>query len=60
MSDRQSQEYRGNGNHTWEQVLVEAGARIDRLRVPGGWLYRDSKIGALVFVPIVDVMGRPI
>lgn len=26
----------------WEVVTAEAGEETDRLRVPGGWLYRTS------------------
>ena len=35
----------------FEAVLFEGGHRFDRLKVPGGWIYRDSRIGAMVFVP---------
>ncbi len=35
----------------FETVLMDAGHRFDRLRVPGGWIYRDTRIGAMVFVP---------
>lgn len=39
MSEHQSQEYRGNGNHEWETVYDTPRAITERLRVPGGWLY---------------------
>ena len=47
MSKEQSQEYRGNGEHKWEDVgrpaITESKlAHVQRLRVPGGWLYRDT------------------
>ena len=51
-----SNEYKGNGNHDWESVQAddpslvdrENGAlgmtHTDRLRVPGGWLYRTTTV----------------
>jgi hypothetical protein len=49
-----AQEYKGNGKHAWEYVTKQT----ERLRVPGGWLYRDSaNAGATVFVPVPEVVG---
>ena len=54
---RATQDYKGNGNHTWEVVIpmkdheefsVEA---MKRLRVPGGWLYADDNLTFATFVP---------
>jgi len=48
MSKTQSQEYRGNGAHQWEVVDTDIneeqrrGDQTMRLRVPGGWLYRNA------------------
>ena len=48
MSDKQSQEYRGNGKHEWEKVVSKASPdgyhHTQRLRVPGGWLYQTSML----------------
>ena len=39
------QAYKGNGEHTWETVAghtwVDWNDATQRLRVPGGWLYRN-------------------
>lgn len=35
----------------WETILIDGGHRFDRISVPGGWIYRDARIGAMVFVP---------
>jgi hypothetical protein len=48
------QEYRGNGRHTWEGV---GAGKTMRLRVPGGWLYRDGGDASSTFVPMPDVVG---
>lgn len=52
-----AQTYRGNGNHTWEDV--EDGTR--RLRVPGGFLYRyrsaSDEAAAMAFVPMPETVG---
>jgi len=56
------QEYKGNGQHSWE-VVVPAGrttGQTMRLRVPGGWVYRYGVNGAPVFVPMPAVVGYPI
>ncbi len=47
------QEYLGNGNHAWEYV---ADATY-RLRVPGGWLYRDDTLPGIAFVPVPNAVG---
>jgi hypothetical protein len=60
MSAEQSQEYLGNGNHKWEQVIIESGHRLERLRVPGGWLYRDLRTATLVFVPMPEVVKHKV
>lgn len=52
------QEYKGNGKHRWESVVEEEDGTVDteRLRVPGGWLYRDS-FGGSTFVPVPEAVG---
>lgn len=52
------QKYKGNGKHNWETVAKnEHGyASAERLRVPGGWLYRTEYEG-MCFVPVPDVVG---
>lgn len=47
-------------SNVWENVADdEDNLRTERLRVPGGWLYRTSRLGfsvfgvAMVFVPDV-------
>jgi hypothetical protein len=52
------QEYRGNGKHEWESV--DKSGYTQRLRVPGGWLYRDGISMTTVFVPVPQVVGYPI
>jgi hypothetical protein len=47
------QEYKGNGKHSWETVVDT----VSRLRVPGGWLYRDDRNMATVFVPVPQAVG---
>ena len=53
-----AQEYKGNGKHEWERV--EKDGVTDRLRVPGGWLYRDGFHNTVSFVPMPDVVGYKI
>jgi hypothetical protein len=50
-----SQEYKGNGKHQWEEVTSDGSWNTQRLRVPGGWLYRRG--GAMTFVPVPEVVG---
>jgi len=64
---RGKQAYKGNGNHEWETVLDEGiddeGDLYDgmeRLRVPGGWLYRSCGASAMTFVPLTDAIGYDI
>lgn len=57
-----AQEYKGNGKHEWEFVIDcdETETVTERLRVPGGWLYRDrtdDETGAATFVPVPDAVG---
>jgi len=62
-----AQEYRGNGNHKWEEVSVDAkgAGHTYRPRVPGGWLYRtvssDTKgntdAQSTTFVPMPNTVG---
>lgn len=50
------QEYKGNGKHSWEAVTEGT----ERLRVPGGWLYRSNNIdflGDATFVPVPEAVG---
>jgi hypothetical protein len=74
MHMAKQQTYKGNGNHGWEPVCSDSEADkgfaasdiTDRLRVPGGWLYRtnqtliigdqQSVANALVFVPLPAVL----
>jgi hypothetical protein len=60
MSEQQSQEYRGNGQHKWEGVLMEGGHAVSRLRVPGGWLYKDMMVRSTVFVPMPAVVKHQV
>lgn len=58
-----SQEYKGNGKHTWE-LVAETDAlcgpyKTYRLRVPGGWLYSPSS-QATVFVPMPNVVKHAV
>ena len=59
-----SQEYRGNGNHEWEIVIEAKDAaafdRVERLRVPGGWLYRDDRTMTTVLVPMPEVVKHKV
>jgi hypothetical protein len=63
-----AQEYKGNGNHKWEEVTVDAkgAGHTYRLRVVGGWLYRTVSAApiagsapsvSVVFVPMPDTVG---
>jgi hypothetical protein len=47
------QEYKGNGNHDWEEVTEDT----LRLRVPGGWLYKDRSYTCMTFVPVPQTVG---
>jgi hypothetical protein len=47
-----AQKYLGNGAHDWEDVTNHL---TQRLRVPGGWLYRDGS--TMSFVPVPDAVG---
>lgn len=51
-----AQKYFGNGEHEWEPVVDPL---TERLRVPGGWLYRDCSYdnATMVFVPCPDAVG---
>lgn len=71
MSAEKSQEYRGNGNHEWEHAQNDApedhlSSLVNRLRVPGGWLYRVySSVGpkheiSIVFVPMPEVVKHKV
>lgn len=60
MSKEQSQEYRGNGNHTWEPVTGTPGYYVTRLRVPGGWIYSDHRNSSNVFVPMPEVVKHAV
>jgi hypothetical protein len=56
------QEYKGNGKHEWEFVTddFDTGVVTTRLRVPGGWLYRDygdTDTSHPVFVPVPEAVG---
>ena len=51
-----AQEYKGNGEHSWEPVGDHMNYTF-RLRVPGGWLYRYAHEGAMTFVPVPEVVG---
>jgi hypothetical protein len=53
MAKKESQKYKGNGKHDWEPVY-----RLDvfRLRVPGGWLYKDEGTMTVTFVPMPEVV----
>lgn len=52
-----SQAYKGNGNHSWDVVVPKM---TDRLRVPGGYIYRDIQSCAAVFVPMPDVVKHKV
>lgn len=53
-----SQVYKGNGKHTWEMV-TPSGRVTQRLRVPGGWLYKPDG-SAAVFVPMPEVVKHKV
>jgi hypothetical protein len=58
-----SQAYLGNGKHAWE-VVVGGGdfgtsPKTERLRVPGGWLYKP-RASAPVFVPMPEVVKHKV
>jgi hypothetical protein len=56
-----NQKYLGNGKHDWQEVAVDGQDTTERLRVPGGYLYRTVKeradAPAMTFVPMPDVVG---
>jgi hypothetical protein len=52
------QGYKGNGRHEWEQVTAEG--TTQRLRIPGGWIYRDSHVLAAVFIPMPEVVKHKV
>lgn len=61
MSEHQTQEYRGNGKHSYEDVVKEVtGPRVQRLRVPGGWNYLDTKYSVGWFVPMPEVVKHAV
>lgn len=70
MSKEQTQEYRGNGKHNWEIVVIDEIDQTQRLRVPGGWLYstffRDiassqrALLSNMVFVPRPKVVKHKV
>jgi len=63
MSIEQSQEYRGNGNHEWEDVHSDFSGSTTRLRVPGGWLYlvlNEKQRFTTTFVPMPDVVKHKV
>jgi hypothetical protein len=67
MTDRKApkgpQQYRGNGEHVWEDVGYQTVTSpmkmldVERLRVPGGWLYRSNANAWGVFVPVPEAVG---
>ena len=76
MSKDSPQDYKGNGNHKWEKVfsriVVETETDgvadvVGRLRVPGGWLYRNiafinrtQVVSHVVFVPMPEVVTHKV
>jgi hypothetical protein len=63
MSKKQEQSYHGNGAHEFEIVAVEATTFVQRLRVPGGWIYHitskdldDNTTTNSVFIPMPEVV----
>jgi hypothetical protein len=52
------QAYKGNGQHSWEKVTEEG--TTQRLRIPGGWIYRDSHVLAAVFIPMPEVVKHKV
>jgi hypothetical protein len=57
MSKKKSQEYRGHGEHDWEPDLRSG---MQRLRVPGGWLYRFNYTTTTTLVPLPDVVKHKV
>lgn len=58
--EHKSQEYRGNGKHDWEVVVPGEDEGVERLRVPGGWLYRDNATREVTFVPMPEVVKHKV
>lgn len=64
MSKENPQDYRGNGNHEFEEVYRDQVQFVQRLRVPGGWIYEttfsENPHAALlmtsVFVPMPEIV----
>jgi hypothetical protein len=55
------QTYKGNGKHEWQYVAMDGQTcAVRRLRVPGGWLYRDERVKAMVFVPMPEVVKHKV
>jgi hypothetical protein len=55
------QTYKGNGKHEWQHVAMDGQTfAVRRLRVPGGWLYRDERVKAMVFVPMPEVVKHKV
>ena len=54
------QEYKGSGNHDWEDIGDNSHVVVRRLRVPGGWLYRVGYTSSTTFVPMPEVVGYKI
>lgn len=58
-----AQEYKGNGKHDWQIVTRDADeytSVTERLRVPGGWLYRTASergVPTMTFVPVPQAVG---
>jgi hypothetical protein len=57
MSKKQSQKYKGHGEHAWE---TDRTSGTQRLRVPGGWLYRMNYAAMATFVPMPDVVKHKV
>jgi hypothetical protein len=56
-----TQTYKGNGKHEWQHVAMDGQTfAVRRLRVPGGWLYRDERVKAMVFVPMPEVVKHKV
>lgn len=59
-----SQEYKGNGKHKWEAVVFDGEdfevCNTMRLRVPGGWLYKNDYASAMTFVPMPEVVKHKV
>jgi hypothetical protein len=61
MMAKENQKYKGNGKHDWERVSHSKGyGEVSRLRVPGGWLYRDDFSLTTVFVPMPEVVKHKV